>query len=103
MLTFLTQSSLPSIVDALLQCGIAGATFALVMLCVVVPLIRHQLRTQTMALDLLRKSVQTNTLAVAAFQRFERNEDATHTALCESQAQILAQLQTLNQRGLRAG
>lgn len=73
------------ILESLLQYGIAGATFAAMMMAVVVPITRAFIRSQHDQLmllrdqqELLRKAVSSNTEAVRAFQRFEERESETH-------------------------
>lgn len=76
-------------IDGLVQYGIAVLAMAGIFYYVVRPLIQQN----SEALTLLRKSVETNTLAVQSFERHEEKEAEVHHELKEGQEEIRRLLQ----------
>ena len=78
--------------DQLVQGGVALAIFGSVMSLVIVPVVRAFIVSQKEALSLLRKAVEQNTLAIQAFQKFEREDGIVHSQLVQTQKDILERL-----------
>jgi hypothetical protein len=83
------------IAESLFQYGIAGAVIASVFVLVITPLLRHLLAINRQSVELLRKSVEANTVAVRAFQRFEAEEHEVHSLLIETQERIINRIDTI--------
>lgn len=86
----------------LLQYGVAGAALGAVLAVVVRPLLANSIKQQDRALDLLERSVTSNTEAVALFRQTQNEMMQQHTQNAALQARMLQLVEGLECRaGMR--
>lgn len=78
-----------SLVDKLLEYGLAGVVVACVMTVIVAPVIKAIIAHSRESLKLLERAVDQNTKAIESFQRFEERQTMTNELISDSQKEIL--------------